>query len=497
MSHPEPAPGPVEPHPPTAIVAIAAVIAVAAFAYSANRPAAPALSPEDQALVEAEHLSQAFQMAAKTVRPSVLNITTERWIDADRNNPLVAFLGRVLEGRNPEDGRTQLERSFGTGFVVRDSGLALTNNHVVAGARRVTARLHDGREVKAEVIGTDPLSDLAILQLEAHPDGTPYVPVELGESDALEVGDWVLAVGNPFGLDQTVTAGVVSAKGRSRVGIAAYEDFIQTDAAINPGNSGGPLLDLRGRVVGIATAIASRNGRYQGIGFAIPTTMARKVMDDVVLHGRVVRGWLGVSVQNASPKLAKALGLGAQGGALVGGAIPGGPADSAGLRAGDLIVGVEGEAVGESNRLLHLVAVAELGQPLQLQVVRDGKTHNVEVIPTERPRKQAKPPTDPEATTPAEPARPNVGISARLLDARLARIFGFEKDAKGVVITTVERGSLAAEQGIRPGMILQEVDRRPIRTLDDLDAAVAAMNLEAGVLLRVWDGEFARFVLID
>jgi serine protease Do len=435
-------------------------------------------------------LSKSFKSAAKKVRPSVVNITTERWIDMDKNNPLIGFLGRMLEGR--DESRAQLQRSYGTGFVVRADGTVLTNDHVVTGAKRVRARLGDGTEVDAEVIGTDPLSDVAVLRLAVRPDGKAYVPVEFGDSDALEVGDWVLAIGNPFGLAQTVTAGIVSAKGRSRVGIAAYEDFIQTDAAINPGNSGGPLLDLDGRVVGVATAIAARRGRSLGIGFAIPSDMARKVMEDVLANGRVVRGWLGVSIQNASTRLTQRLGLGDRGGALVGGAVPGGPADQAGMVAGDLIVAINGEPINDSTRLRHRIARAPVGTPLALSLVRDGVTVELSVVPTER-ESAAEPEPEPEA-----PAPTGLGITARQITPELAGFLGFAEDAKGVVITRVEHGSLAADQGVRPGMVLQAVDRKPIHTLADLDAAVAAMDLRGkGVLLRVWDGEYARFVLLE
>ncbi|RMG16651.1 MAG: Do family serine endopeptidase [Planctomycetota bacterium] len=479
---------------PSVLYAAGVACALAAFAFGhALADGGGPRPPAAEAAAPARQLAVAFQRAARRVRPSVLNITTERWVDLDRANPLIGFLGRFFEGR-AEESPAQLQRSNGTGFVVGASGLALTNYHVVADAQRVSVTLPDQQEVRAEVIGSDPLSDLAVLRLEPHPEGRPYVPVEFGDSDALQVGDWTLAVGNPFGLDQTVTAGIVSAKGRSRVGVAAYEDFIQTDAAINPGNSGGPLLDLEGRVIGVTTAIASRSGGYQGIGFAIPSNMARKVMEDVVDHGRVVRGWLGLSVQNASPKLARRLGLGEQGGALVGGAVPGSPADEAGLQAGDLIVAVAGQPVTDASRLLHLVATADVGAPLELRIVREGRPHAVSVVPVERkaPAAEGEPPARGSA-----PAPEGIGITARQLEPRLARGLGFAPDAQGVVITRVEHGSLAAEQGIRPGLILQEVDRRPIHTLDDLEAAVRALDLSQGVLLRVWDGEFSRFVLID
>ena len=435
-------------------------------------------------------LSHAFQTAADKARPSVLNITTERWIGAARGGSLQAMVERFLEGGRV---RPKLEQSFGTGFVVRADGTALTNNHVVEGSTRVVARLHDGREVLAEVIGTDPLSDIAVLRLEPRPDGKPYIPVEFGDSDGLKVGDWVLALGNPFGLDQTVTAGIISAKGRSSMGIADYEDFIQTDAAINPGNSGGPLLDLDGRVVGVTTAIASQSGGYQGIGFAIPSAMAGKVMEDILDDGRVIRGWLGISVQTATPELAQRLGLGDHGGALVGGAVPGSPADKAGLLPGDLIVAVDGHPCDDATRLKYLTAQAKVSVEIPLRVIREGKPYEIAVTPIERPTETE----DEPELDPAESAKPEgVGVRVRELTPELARYFGYEHQQQALVITDVDRGSIAAKEGIRPGMILQELDRTPIRSVDDLTAVVATIDKAQGVLLRVWDGEFSRFVLL-
>jgi serine protease Do len=461
------------------------VVATAAH----DAPAAPAGAAAD-AREAALGLSQAFREVSRRLRPSVLNITTERWIRRP-DSPFRQLMDQLVEGGGGSQA-TRMERSSGTGFIVRQDGVALTNDHVVAQAKRVLARLDDGTEVEARVVGTDPLSDLAVLRLEPRPDGKPYVVSELGDSDALDVGDWVLAIGNPFGLDQTVTAGIVSAKGRSRVGIAAYEDFIQTDAAINPGNSGGPLVSLDGRVVGVTTAIATRSGGYQGVGFAIPVAMARDVVDDILEHGHVVRGWLGVSIQDASPELAERLGLGKRGGALISGVLPGGPAEQAGLRAGDLIVAAGGRPVEDSTRLRHVIGRAPVDKALSLTIVREGVEHAVDVAVVERP--DAQPDAAPDAPEPEPQA--GVGLRARELTPELAEAFGYERGAQGVVITVVEPGSPAAQEGVRAGMVLQEVDRKPIRTIDDLTAAIAAIDPARGVLLRVWDGDMATFVLV-
>ena len=485
-------PEPRSSHGPWAWLALIAVLLlIVARPFAPAPPAQPATAPPQpgpvaastsEAVASAQALSRAFRDVARRVRPAVLSITTVR-ATRPGDNPLAMILDSYF-GR-PE----RVERSFGTGFVVRSDGLALTSHHVVAGVRRVTVRLHDGRETKARVVGTDPLADLAVIQLDPPRDGAPWPAVELGETASLEPGDWVLAVGNPFGFEQTVTAGIVSAKGRSRVGIAAYEDFIQTDVAINPGNSGGPLLALDGRVVGVATAIATRSGGYQGIGFAIPVDMARGIMEAIVEHGHVVRGWLGVSLQDASPLLAERLGQGQRGGALVSAVVPDGPAEAAGVEAGDLIVELEGEPVGDATRLMNLVARLPIGKPAALRVVRRGEEVLLQVVPGER-----KLPEELAEELPPPPR--GVGITARALDAELARQFGYQ-EVEGVVIVRVEPGSAAAENGIRPGMILQEVDRRPVRTLDDLNDALQGTDLEKGVLLRVWDGTNAAFILVQ
>ncbi len=456
----------------------------------AGAPAVPAEGPRS--------LSHAFREAARKVRPAVVTITTERAVSGDGPFEQFAkqfeFMDRLLRGgeRRPS---ARLERSSGTGFLIQADGLALTNNHVVAGAERVSAKLPDGHRVEARVIGTDPLSDLAVLRLEPRADGRPYSTVELGDSRALEVGDWVLAVGNPFGLDQTVTAGVVSAKGRSRVGIAHYEDFIQTDAAINPGNSGGPMLDLGGRVVGVATAIASQSGGYQGVGFAIPIAMTKKVVEDIVAHGRVVRGWLGVAVQEASPELLARLELSGRPGALLSGVVPGSPAEAAGLLPGDYLVALAGRPVIDATQLSHLAASLPVGEPATLTVIRSGSELTLPITPTERPREGDEAPQRPEPEATPAPT-PEVGIVARDLNPELAVYFGYPPEAQGVIVVRVAPGSLAARHGVRPGMLLLEVERQAVPTLDALDAVRATLDPSRGVLLRMWDGEYATFVLL-
>ena len=414
--------------------------------------------------------SGSFRQVAKLVRPSVVNLTRERVV-AEEPNPIEEMFRHYFNGRGGE-GRALKERSLGTGFVVRADGLCLTNNHVAGGGGKLTARLADGKEVEATVVGADAATDVAVVKLD--PSGAPYTPVALGDSDAVEVGDWALAFGCPFGLEQTLTVGVISAKGRSHVGIAAYEDFLQTDAAINPGNSGGPLVDIRGQVIGINTAIASRSGGYEGVGFTIPINMAKAIMESLVANGHVVRGWLGVQLDAQEMQ-----GRPSREGALVQGVIPGGPADKGGLKAGDLIVGFDGKSVEDGQRLRLLAAAAPVGRVVPVKVIRDGKEVTQEVTVAERTIE-----AEGRAASPAPP----VGITAKKLTPELAAKFDLDPDTTGVVITDVAPGSVAAEAGIHAGEVIRAIDGQEIRTMEDLDAAVPRMDVRAGVKVVLEDG---------
>jgi len=275
--------------------------------------------------------------------------------------------------------RQRRQTSLGSGVIIDKGGLILTNNHVVKDADEISIKFANKQEVKGKVVGTDPKTDLAVIRASAKDD----LPVALlGNSDTLRVGEWAIAIGNPFGLDHTLTVGVISATGRSEVGIAAYENFIQTDASINPGNSGGPLLNIRGEVVGINTAIVASG---QGIGFAIPINMARKVMDDLVKRGKVTRGWLGVGIQPLTPELAKSFGVTAEEGVLVNQVMPKSPAESAGLKTGDLILGVNGKPVKDPRHLQRIIAETEIGQSIELTVMRDKARRTVKVQVGEMP----------------------------------------------------------------------------------------------------------------
>lgn len=329
---------------------------------------------------EADDLSISFKHVARALRPSVVTIRSVRTIRAE--NParpngagpeIPGEFRRFFDQRVPEGGLQQ--QGMGTGVIVSEDGYVLTNNHVVRGADEVEVILSTNRRLKAKIVGTDKATDVAVLKVTAK--GLPAA--RLGSSEKMEVGDWVLAIGSPFGLDQTVTAGIVSAKGRANVGITDYEDFIQTDAAINPGNSGGPLVNLKGEVIGINTAIASRSGGSTGVGFAISSDMVRRVMESILDNGRVDRGWLGVGIQDLDENLAQSFGLKSTRGALVGGVFPEGPAAQAGLKSGDVLLKVAGQEVRDANHLRHMVAGIEPKKKVRLEVFRDKQSIEVEV----------------------------------------------------------------------------------------------------------------------
>jgi len=481
------------------VLILAATFVCGALVYAGTRgsatdePVAALQRPVVQRST-AQDLSREFRIVAKRLAPAVVSITTER---------LQRSSSAWTQILNP--GAEEIERSFGTGFVVDAVGLVVTNHHVVSGVSQVLVRFHDGQEVRAQVVGTDPLSDLALLQLPKR--RIRYPTVEFGDSDALDVGDWVLAIGSPFGLDHTVTAGIVSAKGRSRVGIAAYEDFIQTDVAINPGNSGGPLVNLQGEVVGVTTAIASENGTYQGIGFAIPTRMTLDVIRALREDKRVIRGWLGVALQDVTAAFAARMGYGHRPGApgaLVVYVGPETPAQRANLAVGDLIVALDGEAVTDSTHLQNMIAqskpergpeAAESSRPtkaVELQVVRAGAPVPMLVRVLLEEREQ------PEQRVQEVSKKAEVGVEVAPLSDRLRRRFGWTSEAEGVVIVRVDPGSLAAVNGIRPGMVLQAVNGKPVYTVQDLQTALGGdlpqRLAKEGVVLQVWNGRISNFV---
>jgi len=326
-----------------------------------------------------------FVRVAEMVTPAVVNISTvttgkgrnpTEQFRPFGNDPFFRdFFDRFFEGMP----RQRRQTSLGSGVIIDKSGLILTNNHVIKDADEITVKFANKQEAKGKIVGTDPKTDLAVIRVSTKED---LPVVALGNSDALHVGEWAIAIGNPFGLDHTLTVGVISATGRSEVGIAAYENFIQTDASINPGNSGGPLLNIRGEVIGINTAIVASG---QGIGFAIPVNMARKVMEDLVKKGKVTRGWLGVGIQSLTPELAKSFGVGVDGGILVNQVMPKSPAEAAGLKTGDLILIVDGKPVKDPRELQRIIGDTEIGKSIELTILRDKARQTVKVQVGEMP----------------------------------------------------------------------------------------------------------------
>jgi serine protease Do len=460
--------------------------------------------PEE--LMALEQLSKAFVGVSKLVNPSVVTISAEKVIrSASRerrrlpdNHPFREFFGDDFFDRffwGGPDGESFRSRGLGSGVIVSEDGYILTNNHVIQDAEELTIGLMDDRELKAEVIGTDPESDIALIKVDA--EGLPAV--RFGDSDLLQVGEWVIAVGSPFSenLAHTVTAGIVSAKGRNRVGIVDFEDFIQTDAAINPGNSGGALVNVRGELVGINTAIATRNGFYQGVGFAIPINMARKVMDDLLSRGKVVRGWLGVQIQPLDDDLAASLKLDSKRGVIINDLTSGGPAEKAGLKHGDVILEFQGTEVKDADHLQSLVAAQDPGSPAEVKVLRDGKRKNFEVDLGERPRNPMEAFREGDGGGDAKevPAAGRLGLEIEPLTRELARDLGVE-DEEGVVVREVRRDGPAARKNIRPGDVIREVNRRQVSTLAGFNEAMGEVDAGETVLLLIQRGETSFFVAV-
>ncbi len=422
----------------------------------------------------------AFIEAAKALEPAVVNISSRRTVPTEqrrslrrrpspfgREDPFREFFDRFFG----EQRRPRHRPSLGTGFIINTNGYIVTNNHVVEEADEITVTLSSKEEFEATLIGRDPKTDLALLRVHS-PLPLPTVP--FGDSENLEVGEWVLAIGNPFGLGHTVTAGIVSAKGRI-IGAGPYDDFIQTDASINPGNSGGPLFNMRGEVIGINTAIM-RSG--QGIGFAIPINMAKSVLSQLYDKGNVTRGWLGVAIQSISPGMLHAFKLDDANGALVSGIVTDSPADKAGLRQGDVIVDFHGSEVEDASALPSLVAVVTPGTTVEVEVIRDGKRMTIPVTLGELEDDEAARIAGLEPSGVAE----LLGIQVEAITQDMARELRTDDD-RGVVVTDVADESPAANAGIQPGDIIREVNRQTVEGLDAYEDATTALEEDEPVLL--------------
>jgi serine protease Do len=428
-----------------------------------------------------------FSDLAETVRAGVVNIQVSKKV---KNAGFERFEGNPFGGQNPfgeffgpfEGNRPdRKQQGVGSGFIMSKEGYILTNNHVVEDADRIKVKLAGGKEFDAKIVGRDPKTDLALIKIEATSD---LPPLKLGNSDDLKVGNWVVAVGSPFGLEQTVTAGIVSAKGRV-IGSGPYDNFIQTDASINPGNSGGPLINLQGEVVGINTAIVASG---QGIGFAIPINMAKEVAPQLQKRGHVIRGLLGVSIQDVTPELAKSFGLKESKGALVAQVVPGGPADKAGFEQGDVIVNFDGRTVGDSKDLPRIVASTPVGKTVTVKLLRDGKE-------IERQAKVGEMEEANASTVAKTPVQPSLGVTVQNLTPQIARELGLKKSA-GVVVTGVEPGSPAAEAMIQVGDVIQAVNRNPVKNVDDFVKIIEKTRGDGSLLLLVQRGTNSLFAAV-
>ena len=406
-------------------------------------------------------------------------------------NPFRQFFGPEEQGplenffhnffQNTPD-RKMKQQSLGSGFIIDRGGFILTNNHVVDNAQEIQVKLNDGREFKAKVIGRDEKTDLALIKITSIFENLPVLP--LGDSEKMQVGDWVLAVGNPFGLGQTVTQGIISATGRV-IGSGPYDDFLQTDAPINPGNSGGPLVNLKGEVIGINTAIISGG---QGLGFAIPSNMANSVVEQLKSKGKVVRGWIGVEIQSLTPELAASFGLKKPEGALVSGVIPGGPADKGGVRQGDIIISCAGKKVSSANDLPFMVAETSVGKTVDIVVFRKGKEVPLKIVVEEM--------TEQRMAAQTEAPAASYGLKVANLTPQLKRQYGI--NAKfGVVVESVEPGSPADQAGIQPGDIIMEANHKIIGNLGEFRSVIAGLRKGQPLLLLMKRGDATFYVTMQ
>ena len=436
--------------------------------------------PTRPANITAKDLGNAFVEVATKVSPSVVSIRSERTIatqplpfgeDFFKGTPFEDFFEEYFRGRG-EPPRRRKQMGEGSGVVVDPKGYILTNNHVVAGADKLMVRLYDGREFKGTVRGTDPKTDLAVVHVEAKD-----LPVaKLGDSDKIQVGEWAIAIGSPFGLEKTVTVGVISAKGRAGFGTGTYEDFIQTDASINPGNSGGPLVNVNGEVMGINAMIIWPG---QGIGFAIPINLAKSIMAELIETGKVTRPWVGVGVQNLTPELKKSFKLKEEEtGALISQVYEGSPAEKAGLDTGDLIIEIDGVKVESSQEVVREVLKKKVGQKIQIVVLRDGKTVEISLITVQMP-------SEPEKRVSVPPEMKEwFGLRVSSVTPEIAKQLGLVK-AEGVVIEAVEPGSAAQMAGLRRGDVILEVNRQAIKDENDYRRAMEKVETKEGALFLV------------
>ena len=471
--------------PKAAVVAMALAlgagglaVAAAEHAFSNNPPASLRLADPNEGATRT-----GFAPIVKKVLPTVVTVSSTKVVktptEFQGQMPDDDFFRQFFGGSMPnmrQMPREQRERGLGSGVIVSPNGYILTNNHVVDGATDVKVTLSDNREYKAHVVGTDPKVDLAVLRIDA----SDLPAIVIGDSSKIQIGDYALAVGDPFGVGKTVTMGIVSATGRTNLGIETYEDFIQTDAPINPGNSGGALINDRGELIGINTAILSHGSEgNQGIGFAIPVNLARTVMDEIIKTGKVTRAYLGIVPQNVTPAIAKAFGVKEFTGALVGGVSADSPASKSGLKNGDIILELNGKPVTDANELRMTISMMAPGTTVNLKVLRDGADRNMTVTLGELPTEQAS------AAKGSEDSNSELsGIAVQNLNANLAQQLGVPSGTQGVVVTKVDPSSAAADAGLERGDVIQEVNRKPVHNTADFAAAMRIAKDQALLLVN-------------
>src|ERR1700722_16386908 len=443
-----------------------------------------------------------FAPVVKGVLPDVVNISTSKVVKASEQEQFEMpdgmppffqqFFGQQF-GPNSQNHmprpRDQRQDSLGSGVIVSPDGYILTNNHVIDGATDVRVTLADKRQLKAKIVGADPKTDIAVLKVE----GSDFPSITIGDSSKVQVGDYALAIGDPFGVGQTVTMGIISALNRGNLGIEDYEDFIQTDAPINPGNSGGALVNDRGELVGINTAILSHgSGGNEGIGFAIPVNLARNVMGQIIDHGKETRGYPGVVIQPITPNMSKALNLTKMEGALVSDVNAKGPAKDAGVLRGDVITAINGNTVDDSNELRNSISMMQPGQTVKLTINRNGSTKDIDVKLGELPLSKEEAANDSENGGSKESMK---GITVETLDSDTAQQLQLPEATKGVVVTGVDPSSPAADSGLRKGDVIQEVNHQPVKNAAEFEAAMSKSE-KSGALLLVNRGGTTVFVAL-
>ncbi len=477
------------------------LVLLALFALAVPLPAAviaqaPAPVPDTALLSQG---SKAMAAVIQRVLPAVVHVNVVTTVETQGDTPDIfndpffrRFFGPGLPPSQPPR-ESQQQKGLGTGFIVSPEGYILTNNHVAGNASKITVKLRDGREFDAKLVGADAGTDLAVIKIDAK--DLPIV--QFGDSRQLEVGETVIAVGNPFGLEQTVTEGIVSAKGRSQLGLSEYEDFIQTDASINPGNSGGPLIDVTGKVVGVNTAIFSRSGGSMGIGFAIPSDLAQHVMTSLITDGAVHRGFLGVSIQDLTPELAKAMGIQADGGVVVSDVQGDTPAAKAGIRQGDVIVAFSDQPVRTANDLRVRVADVKPGSKTPVALLREGEPLTVHVTLTERPAKAESASGGESGSNEAPKGAPErkLGLALQPLTPDLAEQLGYPGQ-HGLLVSGVESGSAAEDASLQRGALILQVNRKPVTSLEQFRQIVRGVKSGGKLLLLVRMGPATRYLAV-